>query len=149
MTYKAQNDIVYTEQRDSPQGSTQTEVIAVEPVKLDLASNDGRYEAYKVSYINCGFEEEKEDPFISWIAVEREDQEDVEGENCSDGLVYNEYDVAIDYETAVNMIDDDLREEIHGKLAPCTDQEFFDEYAKRHEEKFGEIWELAKENPCY
>lgn len=49
---------------------TTCEVIAVEPVKLDLASNDGRYDAYKISYINCGFEEEKEDPSVSWIAVE-------------------------------------------------------------------------------
>lgn len=78
-----------------------------------------------------------------------EEVEEFVKENYSDGLVYNEYGVEIDYEMAVNMMDDDLREEIHGKLAPCTDQEFFDEYAKRHEEKFGEIWELAKENPCY
>lgn len=47
------------------------------------------------------------------------------------------------------MMDDDLREDIHIDLAPCTEQEFFDEYAKKHEEKFGEEWELAKENPCY
>ena len=58
--------------------------------------------------------------------------------------VKNEYGVIIDYDIAVSFMDDDLRE-----LAPCTDQEFFDEYAKRHEEKFSEIWELAKENPCY
>jgi hypothetical protein len=50
---------------------------------------------------------------------------------------------------AVSFMDDDLREQIHGALAPCTDQEFFDEYAKRHEQKFNEVWELAKENPCY
>ena len=46
-------------------------------------------------------------------------------------------------------MDDELREDIHRELAPCADQEFFNEYAKRHAEKFGEIWELAKENPCY
>ena len=63
--------------------------------------------------------------------------------------VVNEYGVSIDYDVAVSFMDDDLREQIHGELAPCTDQEFFNEYAKRHEEKFGEAWELAKENPCY
>lgn len=63
--------------------------------------------------------------------------------------VVNEYGVNIDYDLAVSFMDDDLREEIHGDLAPCTDQQFFDEYAKRYEQKFNEVWELAKENPCY
>lgn len=63
--------------------------------------------------------------------------------------VVNEYGVKIDYDLAVSFMDDDLREQIHGDLAPCTDQEFFDEYAKRHEKEFCEVWELAKENPCY
>lgn len=63
--------------------------------------------------------------------------------------VINEYGVIVDYDTAVLLMDDDLREDIHRDLAPCTDQEFLNEYAKRHAEKFGEIWELTKENPCY
>lgn len=63
--------------------------------------------------------------------------------------VKNEYGVVVDYETAVSFMDDELREKIHWEIAPCTEQEFFDEYAKRHEEKFGEEWEFAKENPCY
>lgn len=63
--------------------------------------------------------------------------------------VVNEYGVNIDYDLAVSFMDDDLREQIHGTLAPCTDQEFFYEYVKRHEQKFNEVWELAKENPCY
>lgn len=63
--------------------------------------------------------------------------------------VKNFGDVEIDYDVAVNLMDDDLREEIHADLSPCTEQEFFNEYARRHEIKFGEEWELAKENPCY
>lgn len=63
--------------------------------------------------------------------------------------VVNEYGVSIDYEIAVNLMDRELCEELNYKLAPCTEQEFFDAYAKAHEEKFGEEWELAKENPCY
>lgn len=63
--------------------------------------------------------------------------------------VKNFWDVEIDYDVAVNLMDDDLREQIHADMAPCGEQEFFDEYAKRHEAKFGETWELAKENPCY
>ena len=64
-------------------------------------------------------------------------------------MVVNEYGVEVDFEVAVMYMDDEIREEIHNELAPCTDQEFFNEYAKRHEEKFGEEWEMAKENPCY
>ena len=64
-------------------------------------------------------------------------------------MVVNEYGVEVDFQVAVMYMDDEIREEIHNELAPCTDQEFFDEYAKRHEEKFGEEWEMAKENPCY
>lgn len=42
------------------------------------------------------------------------------------------------YDAAVNLMDDELREEIHADLAPCTDEEFLTEYCKRHAEKFGE-----------
>lgn len=63
--------------------------------------------------------------------------------------IKNFWDVEIDFDVAVSLMDDELREAIHNDLAPCTDQEFFDEYAKRHEERFEEEWELAKANPCY
>lgn len=63
--------------------------------------------------------------------------------------VKNVYEVEINFEVAVELMDGDIREELHGKLAPCTEQEFFDEYCKVHEEKYGEEWELAKANPCY
>ena len=63
--------------------------------------------------------------------------------------VKNFWGTEVDYDVAVRMMDDDLREEIHTDLAPCMEQEFFDEYARRHEERFSEVWELAKENPCY
>lgn len=35
-------------------------------------------------------------------------------------------------------MDGELREEISDELAPCTNQEFYDEYCRRHLEKFGE-----------
>ena len=63
--------------------------------------------------------------------------------------VKNSYGVEIEWNTAVNLMDDDLREELSSDLAPCTEQEFFEAYEKAHENKFGEEWELAKENPCY
>ena len=47
------------------------------------------------------------------------------------------------------LMDDDIREQVHAELAPCTPQAFFDRYCKRHKERYGEPWELAKPNPCY
>ncbi|WP_293969632.1 DNA-binding transcriptional regulator [uncultured Ruminococcus sp.] len=72
----------------------------------------------------------------------------------SGNIVTNDYGVDIDYDIAVNMMDDEIREQLHEKLVmqsdeDCTEQKFFDEYCKAHEEKYGEEWELAKENPCY
>ena len=64
-------------------------------------------------------------------------------------IVKNNYGVEIEWNTAVNLMDDDLREELSVELAPCTEQEFFEAYAKAHEAKFCEEWELAKENPGY
>lgn len=55
----------------------------------------------------------------------------------------------INYDAAVALMDDDLCEELNDELAPCTAQEFFTAYEKAHAEKFGEEWELSKENPCY
>ena len=63
--------------------------------------------------------------------------------------VINNYGVAVDYDAAVELMDDELRGEVAADLAPCTDQEFFAEYCKRHEAKYGEEFELDAENPCY
>ena len=48
-----------------------------------------------------------------------------------------------------SYMDDEICAELHERLAPCTDQEFFTAYEKAHEEKFGEEWELSKANPCW
>lgn len=69
--------------------------------------------------------------------------------NEAEGMVVNAFGQLIDYDVAVNMMDDDLREKLHFELAPCTDQEFFEAYAKAHQEKFDEVWELNEANPVY
>ena len=63
--------------------------------------------------------------------------------------VINKSGTQINYDAAVQLMDDDLREELHARLAPCTEQEFFTAYEAAHAEKFGEEWELSKENPCW
>lgn len=44
----------------------------------------------------------------------------------------------VDFDICVSMMDDDIREQLHRELAPCTNQEFLDAYADRHFEKYGE-----------
>ena len=43
-----------------------------------------------------------------------------------------------DFAAYVNMMDDEIREDLHQEIAPCTDEEFLEEYKKRHFEKYGE-----------
>lgn len=64
-------------------------------------------------------------------------------------MVKNRNGAVIDFESAVQLMDDEIREKLHFDLAPCTDQEFFTAYEKAHEEKYGEEWELSKENPVW
>lgn len=61
--------------------------------------------------------------------------------------VFNAYGVGVDYAAAMELMDDDLREELAAELGPCNDQVFFTRYAEEHEERFGEEWEPAKANP--
>ena len=63
--------------------------------------------------------------------------------------VINQHGREIDFESAVSFMNDDIREELHAKLSPCTEQEFFDAYAEAHEAKFGEEWFLAEPNPVW
>lgn len=60
--------------------------------------------------------------------------------------VTNEEGNAIDFEAAVNIMDDEIREELATDISPCSDQKFFDAYCKRHAEKFGEEFEPNKAN---
>lgn len=69
--------------------------------------------------------------------------------------IVNQYDVRFEIENEwqwyaiVQMMDDEIREELHCELAPCSKQEFFDAYTKAHQEKYGETWELDKPNPVW
>jgi len=63
--------------------------------------------------------------------------------------VINTNGYELDFESAVMHMDDDIREELHREMAPCTEQEFFTAYEKAHAEKYGEEWELSKENPTW
>ena len=63
--------------------------------------------------------------------------------------VTNQYGKEIDYEAAVSLMDDDLRERLSNELAPCTNQVFFDAYVRAHAEKYGADWVLDDPNPVW
>ena len=44
----------------------------------------------------------------------------------------------ISYAAAEALMDDDIREELHRALAPCSEEEFLEAYCKAHKEKYGE-----------
>lgn len=48
----------------------------------------------------------------------------------------------IDYEYAVEMMDDEIREDLHMQLAPCTEQEFYSAYEQAHLAKYGTPFEI-------
>lgn len=48
----------------------------------------------------------------------------------------------VDFDVCAILMDDELREELHMELAPCTEQEFLDAYIERHAEKFGEDFDI-------
>lgn len=58
-------------------------------------------------------------------------------QNTEATSVANQHGKAVDFDAAVNIMDDCLREELHLKLAPCSNQQFFDEYAHHHLQRFG------------
>lgn len=64
-------------------------------------------------------------------------------------MVINSNGTTVNYNAAVELMDDDIREVVAADLAPCTEQEFFAEYSRRHAVKYGAPWELDKSNPRY
>lgn len=47
-----------------------------------------------------------------------------------------------DWLAIVALMDDELREQVHAELAPCSKQEFLTRYKELHFEKYGEefVW---------
>ena len=44
----------------------------------------------------------------------------------------------LDFGIVSSYMDDDIRESVHFDMAPCSEQEFFDEYASRHADTYGD-----------
>lgn len=57
-------------------------------------------------------------------------------------IVENAMGNTVDFDFAIELMDDEIREALHAELAPCTEQEFFSAYEKLHAEKYGEQFEI-------
>ncbi len=64
-------------------------------------------------------------------------------------LVLNEYGREIEVGAAINIMDDDIREELHSEIAPCSPVNFFRAYCVKHRERHGEDFEPNKMNPVW
>ena len=56
--------------------------------------------------------------------------------------VINQNGAEIDFEVAVSLMDNEIREDLNRELAPCSEQEFFSAYEKAHAEKYGEEFQI-------
>lgn len=62
--------------------------------------------------------------------------------------VINKNGKEIDYEAAIELMDDKIREALNIANKLST-QEFFSAYEIAHEMKYKKEWELSKANPTY
>lgn len=46
--------------------------------------------------------------------------------------------VQTSWDAIAELMDDEIREQVHAELAPCTEEEFFARYCELHEQKYGE-----------
>jgi len=49
----------------------------------------------------------------------------------------------IDFEAAVQLMDNGIREAVHADLSPCSEAEFFEAYQRRHATAFGQMLVVA------
>ena len=50
------------------------------------------------------------------------------------------YGREIHFDACVNLMDDDIREDLHNTLAPCDPQVFLDAYCMAHTRKYHEFF---------
>lgn len=62
--------------------------------------------------------------------------------------VKNQHGTTIDFSAAVEIMDDEVREQVHAE-GHDSEQAFFDAYCAAHLAEFGEEFEPAKENPTW
>ena len=62
--------------------------------------------------------------------------EDLDNDEYTDAAAGN-------YNTAVMLMDDDIRESVHADLSPCSEVDFLAEYMRRHVNEYGENFKVC------
>lgn len=57
--------------------------------------------------------------------------------------VITQFDEEVYLDDVVSLMDEEIVEILHMRLAPCTDQLFLSEYEKEHYKKYNEYWVLG------
>ena len=70
-------------------------------------------------------------------------------DNRQVNTITNAYGKEVDFDAAVNLMDDDLRERLVNECEWESDQQFFMAYCVAHEKAFGEEFEPSKQNPVW
>ncbi len=111
---------------------------------------EARISDMAASLYSGGWRAEDKDQMIQEYDLTEQDAERIAKklEEIAAEYVTNEYGVEILFDVAVELMDDDIREDLHAK-GYDTNQAFFDAYCKAHAEKYEEDFELAKANPTY
>lgn len=86
---------------------------------------------------------------LNSIIAESEETAEETVEETSVDTVVNQYGIEIPYNVAEQMMDTDIREDLHLSFDRETEQEFFDEYCKLHAERLGEEFILDTKNPQF
>ena len=67
--------------------------------------------------------------------------------------VINKNGTEVDFQAALALMDEQITDAMLDEWCKecylLTDQAWFSRYEHRHEEKYGEEWELSKANPTY
>ena len=80
------------------------------------------------------------------VDIKQADGPDTLMDRCAAALaaqyVQDEDGRTVDYAAAVELMDDDLREQLHREMAPCSNQAFYAAYVKAHAAKYGEKFQI-------
>jgi hypothetical protein len=86
-------------------------------------------EARNIGAVIAGYKSEQD------MVDQLEQPSEIQAEEVDRAVMLDGHE--IDFDAAAYLMDDDLREELHDKMAPCSDQEILDAYVIAHAEKFG------------
>ena len=122
--------------------------------RIDVVTMPNRYEAY-LYHKDCAIKslmfgadrKTSADEFLRLVSDNLQEYEADYFEEHEDYDHYREDALTIIddglFDAAVALMDDEIREEVHNEIAPCTDNAFLYEYMKRHFAKYGEMFRVV------